>query len=113
MRGGAAGVEAGGARFFGGAVGGDRRHEAALHQVDEHRPDASLDDVRAECPDDARVARRGVSHGVRHRHQIARTETIRQTRKKLRQAGTWTNRTTEVRDGHLARSRLQRVGLDA
>ena len=38
-----------------GAVGRERRDEAALHQVDEHRRQAGLDHVRAETPDDAAI----------------------------------------------------------
>ena len=37
------------------AVGGDRRDEPALHQVDQHRAEAGLDDVCAQPPDDAAV----------------------------------------------------------
>ena len=39
------------------AVDRDRRDEAALHQVDQHRAEAGLDHVRAEAPDDARRPR--------------------------------------------------------
>ena len=39
------------------AVRGERRHKAALHQVDQHGPEPGLDDVRAEAPDDARAVR--------------------------------------------------------
>ena len=37
-----------------GAVGRDRRDEAALHQIDQDRREPRLHDVRAEAPEDAR-----------------------------------------------------------
>ena len=39
-----------------GAVHRQRRDVAALHQIDQHRRHARLDHVRADAPDDARVA---------------------------------------------------------
>ena len=40
-----------------GAVHRDRRDEPALHQIDQHRRQAGLDDVGADAPDDSPVRR--------------------------------------------------------
>ena len=59
-----------------GAVHRQRRHVAALHQIDQHRRDAGLDDMRADAPDDAgaRAPARRRSHrrrdGCRARQEL-------------------------------------------
>ena len=55
-----------------GAVGGERRHEAALHQIDQHRPEPGLDDVRAEAPDHATAAVERGAHRRDDRPEIRR-----------------------------------------
>ena len=95
-----------------GAVGGDRRHEAALHQVDQHRTEPGLDHVRAEAPDDAAAARFASTS--------ARTTALKSAAARMSGSAS-TNAPTdapgtcgraEILRARLARARFQRIGAD-
>ena len=55
-----------------GAVHRDRGHETALHQIDEDRREAGLDDMRAEAPDDAATRSRRARGWPRRRRENRR-----------------------------------------
>ncbi len=57
-----------------GAVHRQRRHVAALHQVDEHRRHAGLDHVRADAPDDAGLSRARVDDGAHDATKVLSAE---------------------------------------
>ena len=52
------------------AVHSDRRNEAALHQIDQHRPKADFDDVRAETPHDSALCGVRLANGRDHRAEV-------------------------------------------
>ena len=78
-----------------GAVGSERRHEAALHQIDDDRAEAGLDDVRAEAPEHAVAPASRRDDGLDDRLEIGGRQHVRQRSQQLLDAcarGDWAAR---------------------
>ena len=87
-----------------GAVGRERRDESALHQIDQHRREPGLDDVRADAPDDAGVAPPRVAIALDDALQIrGRRARSAATSKKALKLAPRRRRPREVLDARLAR----------
>ena len=56
------------------AVGRERRHETALHQINQDRAEAGFDDVRADAPQDDAVAGARRHDRIDHRREIGARE---------------------------------------
>ena len=92
-----------------GAVHRDRGDEPALHQIDQHRPKAGLDDVRAESPHDAAVFCLGAADGRHDGAKIRGSEQVGQGLEEAVNAGGRIPRTGELFVTDFARALGQRI----
>ena len=96
-----------------GAVHRDRRHESALHQVDQHRRKARLDHVGADAPEDSGVGRFRRLNRPHHRFEIVARENRRQRVDERAEPPTRNVGLREIDRLCFTRAGAQRIGTDA
>jgi hypothetical protein len=96
----------------GSAIHGNGGHEPALHQLDEHRADSGLDDVRAHSPENSTLRPLGLDQCPNNLLEIDRGENIRQGIHEHAQGASGLDRTREVRDLRFTVTRIQRIRFD-
>ncbi len=96
-----------------GAVGRERGHEPAPHQVHEDGREARLDHVRAEAPDDAAVLALRALEARDDGLEVRAREDVRQPIDPRADAAALLVRPREVLDAGLALARRQRIGPHA
>ncbi len=95
------------------AVHGDAADEAAAHEVDQERAEADLDDVAAHAPENRGAASARFDDGSREGAQIFRGENVRKRIEKFGEGSALTVRLRELADADFARTRSERVGVQA
>ena len=96
-----------------GAVHRDRRHESALHQVDENRGQARLDHVGADAPDNPGVGRFCRLNRPHDRFEIVARENRRQRVDERAEPPTRNVGLREIDRVCFTRAGAQRIGTDA
>ncbi len=96
-----------------GAVGREPRDESALHQIDEDRREACLQDVRAEAPHDAVAAVARLAHSRHHRLEIRRRQEARHRVEQSAHAASGLERGREIPRVRLAVPARKRIGAHA